>query len=280
MVSNIGPGEDLARAALSRAPRTKTSIDIATIAGLPGAFLLVMTAIILGGSPEAFLDFKSILIVVGGTLGIVTACFSLDEIKGSFKIVSQAFFHASQDTEATAKHLLQLAETAKKKGVLALQKHLPHLKSSGILYKGVGMVIDGSSGDDVETMMKQEFQTLAHRNDSTIRILQKAAEISPAMGLIGTLVGLVQMLGNLEDPNTMGPSMAIALLTTFYGVILANMVFTPLASKLERNSSEDMLIASLYVMSAASIGRKESPRRLEMLLNTVLPPEHRIKYFD
>ena len=280
MVSNIGPGEDLARAALLRAPRTKTSIDVATIAGLPGAFLLVLTAIILGGSPKAFLDLKSILIVVGGTLGIVTACFSLDEIKGSFKVVLQAFFHASRDTEATAKHLLHIAETAKKEGVLALQKHLPHLKNSGILYKGVGMVIDGSSGDDVETMMKQEFQTLAHRNDSTIRILQKAAEISPAMGLIGTLVGLVQMLGNLEDPSTMGPSMAIALLTTFYGVILAHMVFTPLASKLERNSSEDMLIASLYVMSAASIGRKENPRRLEMLLNTVLPPEHRIKYFD
>lgn len=280
MVSNIGPGEDLARATLPRAPRAKTSIDFATIAGIPGAFLLVMTAIILGGSPDAFLDLKSIFIVIGGTLGIVTACFSLDEIKGSFKVVLQAFFHVSRDTEATAKHLLHIAEIAKKKGVLALQKHLPHLKSSGILYKGVGMVIDGSSGDDVETMMKQEFQTLAHRNASTIRILQKAAEISPAMGLIGTLVGLVQMLGNLDDPSTMGPSMAIALLTTFYGVILANMVFTPLASKLERNSSEDMLIASLYVMSAASIGRKESPRRLEMLLNTVLPPEHRIKYFD
>lgn len=280
MVSNIGPGEDLVRASTPRAPREKTSIDFATIAGIPGAFLLVITAIILGGSPDAFLDLKSILIVIGGTLGIVTACFSLDEIKGSFKIVLQAFFHASRDTEATAKHLLQMAEIAKKKGVLALQKHLPQLKSSSMLHKGVEMVIDGSSGDDVEAMMKQEFQTLAHRNDCTIRILRKAADISPAMGLIGTLVGLVQMLGNLEDPSTMGPSMAIALLTTFYGVILANMVFTPLASKLERNSSEDMLIASLYMMSTASIGRRESPRRLEMLLNTVLPPDHRIKYFD
>ena len=129
-------------------------------------------------------------------------------------------------------------------------------------------------------MMQREFQALNKRIECTIRILRKAAEISPAMGLIGTLVGLVQMLGNLEDPNTIGPSMAIALLTTFYGVILANMVFTPLASKLERNSKDDMIIASLYVMSAASIGKQESPRRLEMLLNTALPPEHRVTYYE
>ncbi len=280
MVSNISPGENTVRASLPRAPRAKTSIDYATIAGIPGAFLLVMIAIIAGGSPDAFLDLKSIFIVIGGTLGVVTACFSLSEIRGSFKVVLQAFFHASRDTKATAIHLMQIAEIAKKEGVLALQKHLPHLKSSNMLHKGIEMVVDGSSGDDVEAMMKQEFQTLAHRNDCTIRILRKAADISPAMGLIGTLVGLVQMLGNLENPSTMGPSMAIALLTTFYGVILANMVFIPLASKLERNSSEDMLIASLYVMSTASIGRQESPRRLEMSLNTVLPPSHRIKYFD
>ena len=100
------------------------------------------------------------------------------------------------------------------------------------------------------------------------------------MGLIGTLVGLIQMLGNLEDPSTIGPAMAVALLTTFYGAILANMVFTPLASKLERNASEDTLINHLYVMASASIGRQENPRRLEMLLNTILPPGHRVEYFN
>ena len=196
------------------------------------------------------------------------------------KSFHKPFFHVSREPRETAIHLIQIAEIARKNGILALQKYLPKLTDTGMFHQGIRMVIDGTSADDVEIMMQREFQALNKRIECTIRILRKAAEISPAMGLIGTLVGLVQMLGNLEDPNTIGPSMAIALLTTFYGVILANMVFTPLASKLERNSKDDMIIASLYVMSAASIGKQESPRRLEMLLNTALPPEHRVTYYE
>jgi chemotaxis protein MotA len=100
------------------------------------------------------------------------------------------------------------------------------------------------------------------------------------MGLIGTLVGLVQMLSRLDEPSTIGPSMAVALLTTFYGAVLANLVFSPLASKLERNSREEALVDQIYLMGALSIGRQENPRRLEMLLNSLLPPDQRIKYFD
>ena len=118
------------------------------------------------------------------------------------------------------------------------------------------------------------------RHVKSTGVLRKAAEFAPAMGLIGTLIGLVQMLGNLQDPSTIGPAMAVALLTTFYGAVLANMVFMPLASKLERNSAEEMLIYNLYTMGATSIGRQENPRRLEMLLNSVLPPAKRVKYFD
>jgi chemotaxis protein MotA len=148
-----------------------------------------------------------------------------------------------------------------------------------MFYRGMSMAIDGTPGEEIERIMQRELQATSHRNTRTVSILRKAADISPAMGLIGTLVGLVQMLGNLEDPSTIGPSMAIALLTTFYGAILANMVFTPLASKLERNSADETLINTLYVMAAASIGRQENPRRLEMLLNTVLPPDHTVDYF-
>jgi len=100
------------------------------------------------------------------------------------------------------------------------------------------------------------------------------------MGLIGTLIGLVQMLGNLDDPSTIGPAMAVALLTTFYGAVLANMVFSPMASKLERNSTEEAMVNTVYMMGAASIGRQENPRRLEMLLNSILPPSKRVQYFD
>ena len=99
------------------------------------------------------------------------------------------------------------------------------------------------------------------------------------MGLIGTLIGLVQMLGSLDDPSTIGPAMAVALLTTFYGVLLATLVFSPLASKLERNAAEEALLNNVYVTATSSIGRQENPRRLEMLLNTILPPAKRIQVF-
>jgi chemotaxis protein MotA len=110
--------------------------------------------------------------------------------------------------------------------------------------------------------------------------LRKAADISPAMGLIGTLIGLVQMLSNLEDPSSIGPSMAIALLTTFYGAILSNMLFAPLAAKLERNSAEEALAAEMVLLGTTSISRQENPRRLETSVNALLPPAKRVWFFE
>lgn len=262
-----------------QAPRAKASIDVATITSISIPFLLVIAAIILGGSPDAFIDIKSIFIVIGGTFGVVMACFSLRDISTAGKVVVQAVFHTARDSSAAAVHALQIAEISRYQGVLALQQYLPGLASTGMFYRGISIAIDGTPGEKIERTMQRELQASAQRNTRTVSVLRKAAEIAPAMGLIGTLVGLVQMLGNLEDPSTIGPSMAVALLTTFYSAILSNMVFTPLASKLEQNSTEETLINTLYVMAASSIGRQENPRRLEMLLNTVLPPDHRIDYF-
>ena len=128
--------------------------------------------------------------------------------------------------------------------------------------------------------MRHELMAMRERHAKSADVFRKAAEVAPAMGLIGTLVGLVRMLGSLDDPSTIGPSMAIALLTTFYGAILANMVFGPIASKLERNSSEETLLQNFYLLGAGSIGRQENPRRLEVLLNTLLPPTKRLHVYD
>lgn len=111
-------------------------------------------------------------------------------------------------------------------------------------------------------------------------MFRKSADIAPAMGLIGTLIGLVQMLGNLDDPTKIGPAMAVALLTTLYGAILSTMVFTPLASKLERNTNEELLISQLYLEGILSIARQENPRQLETVMNTLLPPSKRVRYFN
>jgi len=262
-----------------RAPSVRSIVDVATVFGIVGAFALIITAIVLGGSPYAFIDIPSICIVIGGTLGITTACYSFRDLGTAFRIVMSTVFYHSRNPSSAALHVLQLAELSRRKGLLAMEPYVPRLMNEEMLHKGLKMLLDGSTGDEIERIMHGEIQAAMRRHVRTVNVLRKAAEVSPAMGLIGTLVGLVQMLGNLSDPSAIGPSMAVALLTTFYGAILANMVFSPLAAKLERNSSEEALINQIHVMAATSIGRHENPRRLEMLLNTILPPDHRIEYF-
>ncbi len=261
-------------------PVVRSTIDFATLIGILGAFSLIATAIFLGGSPGAFLDLPAILIVIGGTLGVTTACFSLKDMGGVVQVLVRTVMHSARNPTEAAVHVLQLAEVARYRGVLELQPHLLTLESERMLHRGMTMIVDGTPGDEVERIMQHDLQATAARHARSASVLRRAAEISPAMGLIGTLVGLVQMLGNLEDPGSIGPSMAVALLTTFYGAILANLVFIPLAAKVERNSSDEALISHIYVMASASIGRQENPRRLEMLLNTLLPPGHRIEFFS
>lgn len=261
-------------------PVTRGSLDIATILGILGACALIGAAIYLGGSAGAFIDIPSVLIVIGGTLGIVTACFSFRDMGSAVRHVGGAFFRSNLDLGEVALQLLQLAQIARYRGVLAVQSYMPAVEDREMLHSGLAMVIDGTPADDVERIMRRELQANTQRYARSVSIMKKAAEISPAMGLIGTLVGLIQMLANLDDPNTIGPSMAVALLTTFYGALLANLVFTPLAAKMERNATEDTLVEQLYVMASSSIGRQENPRRLEMLFNTILPPSARVDYFS
>ncbi|MGY9015583.1 MAG: motility protein A [Rhodospirillales bacterium] len=260
--------------------KVKGSLDLATILGLVSVFGLVALAIYLGGDVKSFFNPPSILIVVGGTLAIVTVCYSISEVARTGRIVLKTLTQNIRDPSEAAMQVLQFSDLARKKGVLSLQEVLSSIRSEPFFHKGVMMVLDGTPGAEVELIMQRDMQATGQRHVKSTSILRKAAEFAPAMGLIGTLIGLVQMLGNLKDPSTIGPAMAVALLTTFYGAVLANMVFLPLASKLERNSVEEMLIYNLYTMGATSIGRQENPRRLEMLLNSVLPPAKRVQYFD
>lgn len=262
------------------AGKSRSSMDYATILGLISGFGLIAIAVFIGGSPHSFLNVPSFLIVIGGTLAVTTICFSLAEMGRTVRVVVKTLFYSSRNPSDAAIHVLQIAEMARKKGVLSLQSILASLESEPFLHKGMCMVVDGTPGEEVEAILRRDVQATIQRHTKSGSVLRKAAEFAPAMGLIGTLIGLVQMLGNLDDPGTIGPSMAVALLTTFYGAVLATMVFSPLASKLERNSGEEALVNTIYVMGTASVGRQENPRRLEMLLNSVLPPSKRVRYFD
>ncbi len=250
-----------------------------TIAGLIVGFALVVSAMSLGGSPMVFLDPPSALIVLGGTAAITAVSFSLDELTAAPRALWQVLFSQKYDASAAALAVLQLSERARRDGTLELEKASRRLSSDPFLHKAIRLLVDGSNADEVEKILRQETLAVSSLHVKSVSILKRAAEVAPAMGLIGTLVGLVKMLGNLNDPATIGPSMAIALLTTFYGAMLAHMVFLPLATRAERNAREETLLNAVYTMGATSIGRQENPRRLEMLVNTVLPPAKRIQYF-
>lgn len=258
----------------------KLSMDFATILGLISGFALLGMAILLGGAPGAFINAPSLLIVFGGTFAVTAMSFSIKEILRVPRVALQALFHSANDPRTAASQMLELAELAREHGALALQNIQPQLVDLPFLQHGVSMVVDGSKSDEIERVMTRKVNAMAVRHAKAAGVLRKAAEVSPAMGLIGTLVGLVQMLGQLDDPSTIGPSMAVALLTTFYGAVLSNMVFSPLAAKLERNSDEEMLLNNIYVTGVTSIGRQENPRRLEMLVNTLLSPTDRVQHFD
>ena len=254
-------------------------IDFATIIGLLGAIALIGTALVIGGRVSSFLDIRSALIVIGGTVAITVMAYSLSDVGNAGKVIGYTFASQISNHKTMARQILDLATYARNNGVLALQNFDEQLRHAPFLRKAMRLVADGVAPEDIDKIIGQEIEALTARHEYSIGMLRRAAEVAPAMGLIGTLVGLVQMLAALDDPSSIGPSMAVALLTTFYGALLGTVVLSPLATKLESRSEDEFINKTLVLLGAMSIARKENPRRLEMMLNTTLPPEDRVAYF-
>ena len=261
-------------------PVTGPSLDYATLFGVLGSFTIIALAMFVSGMVEPFINAPAILIVLGGTFLVTTISYSFDEIVRAQALMLKAVVYHVEEPGQAARRVLQLADEARRKGPLMLESHYPKLRRAPFLHRAVTLIVDGLPLDEVEQVMSAELAATADRHQRSAGVLRRAGEVAPAMGLIGTLIGLVQMLGNLEDPSSIGPAMAVALLTTFYGAVLANMFFLPLANKLERNSLVEHRVNHIYALGAASISRQENPRRLELLLNTILPPAQRVNYFD
>jgi len=249
------------------------------LVGLISAFALVLTAMWFGGTMNAFVNIPGMLIVIFGTMAVTAISFSGAELSDTPKTVWRLLMLNVKDPTQAAHQLLEMAEKARKDGILKLEKHAVKSRFDPFFTQGIQLMVDGSNVEDVEKMMRREISTIQTRSLKSVDVLRRAGEVAPAMGLIGTLVGLIQMLGNLDDPSTIGASMAVALLTTFYGALLAHMLFIPLAARIERISSEQALINSVYTLGASSIGREQNPRQLEVELNSVLPPEKKVRYY-
>lgn len=263
-----------------RALRPRGGLDVATLVGLGAAVGVIVVAMTAGGSLRAFLDPPSLIVVLGGTLAVTTASFSLGDVVQAWRHAAGTLALATHDPQAVGRQVLLLAEAARRAGPETLKGVLPELRHEPFLQRSVGLVVEGLPPDDIERMLTGEVEASGAARIKSAAVLRRASEVAPAMGLIGTLVGLVHMLGGLNDPAAIGPAMALALLTTFYGAVLGNVALAPLAAKLERAAENEALIKTLYTIAAVSIARQENPRRLEMLLNAVLPPGKRLTHSE
>ncbi len=255
-------------------------VDYITIGGLFIALGLIASALVVGGSPQAFLNPAALMIVLGGTLAVTAVSYAKSDLAKLGRIIFSTLIHPSRAPRQMAMQLMDLAVVARQRGVLALGDHMDEMKKDPDLHKAFEYVIDGFETDKIYMILQQELDSATEISRKSSGILRRAAEVAPAMGLIGTLVGLVQMLSVLKEPDNIGPAMAIALLTTFYGALLGTVVISPLAAKVERNSNQDALIKSMILTTVLSISHQENPRQLELQLNALLPPDERIIYFS
>ncbi len=254
--------------------------DFVTILGLSLSFGLIIGAIALGQSNANFFNVPSVLIVLLGTLTATSISYSGSELAQSLKIISTCVFRKVRNNKILAKSMMDIANIARKKGLLYLSNYENQTKNEPFLNYALGLAVDGYGEEDISRILQQNIDTMQERGQRAASVLRRASEVAPAMGLIGTLVGLVQMLADLDNPDTIGPAMAVALLTTFYGAILGTVVMSPLAAKIEKNVSDELRVKTMVLKTAQSVIKQENPRALEMMINSLLPPSERIRYFD
>jgi chemotaxis protein MotA len=248
-------------------------MDLATVIGLCLAIVLILFAIVLGPQPLGFLDANSILIVIGGTLGVTLVKFRLAKVFQSIiKGVQSALFEKSETPNELIALTDEIAHVVRKDGLLALEDYPIQ---NQFYKKGVGLLVDGHDPNFIRTVLSNEMRLDIEESEQSEIVMRAIADSAPGMGMIGTLIGLVQMLANMSDPSMIGPAMAVALLTTLYGAFIAQVIALPLADKLSLRSKRDKEMMSLVIDSVISIQKGLSPRVIGELLKTYVPKDER-----
>lgn len=247
-------------------------MDLATLLGLVIAWGLIVATIALGAAAGTFINMPSLAIVLGGTLAVVLMRFTLGQFIGSIKTAMKAFLHKSESPEEIIETVVELAGIARKEGLLALERQEI---SNPVLAKGINLLVDGHEPAVVKKALLTEMNETLNRHSIGQQIFKAIGDAAPAMGMIGTLVGLVQMLSNMSDPKSIGPAMAVALLTTLYGAMLANMFALPVADKLALRSNEEQMNKNIIIESVLGIQEGQNPKILGEILKNFLPASKR-----
>lgn len=254
-------------------------MDIASILGIVVGIVLVILGIITGDQGVSalnnFIDPMSAVITFGGTFtALLTMSHSIPEYLSSLKSIVLILKTPSIDIPETIKQIIGLSNTARKEGLLALEESASTLEDP-FLKKGILLIVDGTDPELVRSILETELECIEERHSKKIGFWENLAAMGPAWGMIGTLIGLINMLKQLDDPAAIGPSMAVALITTLYGSLLANWIATPVANKLKANSEMEILMKEVMVEGLLSIQAGENPRVIEEKLKSFLLPAKR-----
>lgn len=243
-------------------------MDLATLIGLLGALGLIVASMLMSGELGMFINIPSVVIVFGGSIFAVMAKFGLGQFLGAMKVAGKSFTTKIDDPSELIDEVVELADAARKGGLLSLEgKEV----NSAFLQKGIQLLVDGHEPDVVKQLMSKDKNLAEERHETGAQIFYALTDMAPAMGMIGTLIGLVAMLANMDDPKSIGPAMAVALLTTLYGAIIANAVTGPIADKLKLRTGEESRSQSLVIDALLAIQSGQNPRVIDSMLRTYLP---------
>ena len=254
-------------------------MDLGTVIGIVLIMVLLLGAMTMGVGVGAYIDIPSVLIVVGGSIGALMVSFKPSQMKAFSKIFMKAVKPGEEDTGELIKKLVEFATKARKDGILALEGDV-NTEENKFLKKGLSMAIDGSEPDTIRELLEIELDQTSSRHKIHAAIFNQWAGLAGAMGMVGTLIGLVAMLLNMADPSAIGPSMAVALLTTMYGAIIGNVFGTPIYNILSIRNDEESMIREMIISGIMSIQSGDAPRVLEAKLLAYLAPADRVSQFD
>ncbi len=254
-------------------------MDIATVSGIIVAYALVIGSLVIGAGLGTYIDIPSVMIVVGGTIGIVLVNFPLSNVLGAMGPLLKAFLYKSTDLNGIVDTLVKYAVKARRDGILALETAVDEV-SEPLMKTGLQMVVDGEEPNLVRGILETDLDNREERHKIGVAIFESIGAYAPAMGMIGTLIGLVAMLKTMNDPSTIGPSMATALITTFYGAIISNMFALPIAGKLSLRASEESMAGQLIIDGIMSIQSGDNPRMMEQKLQAFIAPKKRVSQFN
>lgn len=254
-------------------------MDLGTVIGLVLILGLLFSAMAMGVGIGPYIDIPSVLIVIGGSIGALMISFKMETMKNFVKIFMIAIKPPQEDKLALIKKLVDFATSARRDGILSLEA-AANAEPNAFLKKGLSMAVDGNEPDAIRELLEIEMEQTSKRHQMNAAVFSQWSGLAGAMGMIGTLIGLVAMLLNMADPSAIGPSMAVALLTTMYGAMIGNIFGGPIANILNIRNSDEELVKQLILEGIMSIQAGDNPRTLEGKLLSFLPPNERVSQFQ